>query len=149
MMKSNELPAMAQAADELNVSTGATLVGPGRAAHGYDVVSFFSGQPVMGTDKFAVAHEGGTYRFATEANLSAFNANPDRYLPAYGGYCAFGTSVGKKFDGDPAFWKVVNDKLYFNLNGDIQATWFKDIPGNIVKADANWRRIKSAPVSSL
>ena len=70
-------------------------------------------------------------------------------MPAYGGYCAFGASVGKKFDGDPMFWKIVDGTLYFNLNGDIQATWFKDIPGNIVKADAQWSKIRSSAVSSL
>jgi hypothetical protein len=135
--------------DELNVSTGGTLTGPGRAAHGYDVVSFFAGSPAVGTDHFAVAHDGGTYRFATEANLASFKAQPEKYLPAYGGYCAFGASVGKKFDGDPMFWKIVDGTLYFNLNGDIQATWFKDIPGNIVKADAQWSKIRSSAVSSL
>ena len=56
----------AQAADDVNVSTGVTLAGPGLAAHGYDVVAYFTdGKPVIGSDAYAVAHEGGTYRFVS------------------------------------------------------------------------------------
>jgi YHS domain-containing protein len=137
------------AADTINLSTGSTLVGPGRAAHGYDTVSFFSGKPVMGSDKFIIAHEGATYRFADQANLDLFSANPEAYLPAFGGFCAFGVSVGKKFDGDPAFSKIVSGKLYFNLNGDIQQTWLGDVGGNIEKAIAQWRDIAPRAAATL
>jgi hypothetical protein len=130
-------------ADELNVSAGGTLAGPGLAAHGYDVVAFFTeGAPALGSDAFAVAHAGGTYRFTRKAHLEAFKADLDRYLPGYGGFCAYGAALGKKFDGDPRFWKIVDGKLYFNLNGDIAAEWSKDIPGNIAKANGNWNRIR-------
>ena len=73
----------AASADETNVSTGGTLAGPGLAAHGYDVVAFFAdGSPTVGSDKFALAHKGGTYRFAGQTNLDAFKADADKYLPA-------------------------------------------------------------------
>ena len=137
-------------ADEINVSTGATLAGPGLAVHGYDVVAYFAkGSPAVGSDKFAVAHNGGTYRFASEANLDAFKANPDRYLPAYGGFCAYGAALAKKFDGDPRQWRIVDGRLYFNLNADIAAEWGEDIPGNIAKADGNWRRIRTIAARKL
>jgi YHS domain-containing protein len=137
-------------ADQLNVSTGGTLSGPGLAAHGYDVVAFFaSGSPAPGSDKFAVAHQGGTYRFASQVNLDAFKASPAKYLPAYGGFCAYGTALGKKLDGDPRQWRIVEGRLYFNLNADIAETWAKDIPGNIVKADSNWGRIRATPATKL
>jgi YHS domain-containing protein len=135
--------------DTLNLSTGGTLAGPGRAAHGYDTVSCFTGTPTMGSDKFVIAHEGATYRFVDQTNLDTFTANPGKYVPAFGGFCAFGVSVGKKFDGDPVFSKVVNGKLYFNLNGDIQQAWLADIDGAIDKANANWRDIASKAVGSL
>jgi hypothetical protein len=62
----------AQAADDVNVSTGVTLAGPGLAAHGYDVVAFFTERkPVIGSDTYALAHKGGTYRFASQVNLDA------------------------------------------------------------------------------
>lgn len=139
----------ALAADEQNTSRGATLAGPGLAAHGYDVVSFFGGQPVVGTDKFALAHNGATYRFASQSNLDAFKADPSKYEPAFGGYCAYGAALSKKFDGDPRFWKIVDGRLYLNLNGDIQAKWSEDVSGNIKKAEINWAKIKSVPVDKL
>jgi hypothetical protein len=139
----------ALAVDEQNVSKGATLAGPGLAAHGYDVVSFHGGLPAVGSDKFVVAHDGATYRFSSQANLDTFKANPAKYEPAFGGYCAFGAALGKKFDGDPRYYKVVDGKLYLNLNGDIQAKWNEDIPGNLKKANANWLKIRSTAVDKL
>jgi len=58
----------AVSADQVNVTTGATLAGPGLAVHGYDVETFFSGTPALGSDAFAIAHEGATYRFVSQAN---------------------------------------------------------------------------------
>lgn len=143
------LAGSAFAVDEQNVSRGATLAGPGLAAHGYDVLSFHNGQPALGSDKFAIAHDGATYRFVSQANLDAFKANPARYEPAFGGYCAFGAALGKKFDGDPRYYKVVDGKLYLNLNSDIQAKWNEDVEGNLKKANANWVKIKSTAVDKL
>jgi hypothetical protein len=140
----------ASAADEVNVSTGATLAGPGLAAHGYDVVAYFGGQgPTLGSDKFAIAHAGATYRFANQENLDAFKAEPSKYEPAYGGFCAYGVALGKKFDGDPRFWKIVAGKLYLNLNADIQKEWSKEERPNITKADSNWKSIRATPAAKL
>jgi YHS domain-containing protein len=138
------------AVDEINVSRGATLAGPGLAAHGYDVVAYFgNGAPTVGNDKFAVAHNGATYRFASQANLDAFKANPAKYEPAYGGFCAYGVALNKKLDGDPRYWKIVDGKLYLNLNADIQAEWSKDVPGNLGKAEGNWKKIHDVAVGKL
>jgi YHS domain-containing protein len=143
-------PLSAHAADELNVSKGATLAGPGLAVHGYDVVAFFTdGKAEIGSDKYAAAHAGGTYRFVNQAHLDAFKADPAKYEPAYGGFCAYGVALGKKFDGDPRYWKIVDGKLYLNLNGDIQTEWSKDIAGNLAKAETNWGRIFATPVAAL
>jgi len=103
----------AQNMDEVNVSKGGTLSGPGLAVHGYDVVA------VLGSDAYTVAHGGGTYRFVSQAHLDAFKADPAKYEPAFGGFCAYSTALGKKFDGDPRYWKIVDGRLYLNLNGDI------------------------------
>lgn len=131
---------------EVNTTTGAVLVAgkpaPGLAVHGYDVVAFFAeGRPRQGDAKFAHVHNGATYRFASETNLAAFKTNPAKYEPAYGGYCAYGVSVGAKFDGDPRYWKIVDGKLYLNLDASIQQAWLKDVPGAIRKADLNWPKI--------
>lgn len=144
------VPSAALADDEINVSKGATLSGPGLAAHGYDVVAYFAqSRPTLGSDRFAIAHEGGTYRFASQANLDAFKAAPEKYLPAYGGFCAYGAALGKKFDGDPQFWKIEQGRLYLNLNADIQSKWSEDIAGNLAKAELNWRRIEHSAVGDL
>jgi hypothetical protein len=140
----------ASALDEVNVSIGATISGPGLAVHGHDVVAYFRGKgPTLGSDKYAYPYKGGTYRFADQSDLDAFKAAPDKYVPAYGGFCAYGVAVGKKFDGDPRFWKIVDGKLYLNLNGDIQAQWSKDIPANITKAETNWTKIQDIAAAKL
>ena len=138
----------ASAADEVNVSTGATLAGPGLAVHGYDVVAYFRGKgPTRGSDKYATAHAGATFRFASQENLDTFKTEPSKYEPAYGGFCAYGVALGKKFDGDPRFWKIVDGKLYLNLNADIQKEWSKEERPNITKADSNWAAIRSTPAA--
>lgn len=117
---------------------------------GYDLVSYHTeGKPVRGDGNNLVVVDGVTYLFANEENKKAFEKNPERYLPAYGGYCAFGVSVNKKFVGDPEVWKIVDGKLYLNLDRNIQKMWFEDIPGNIVKADQNWPGIKDKNPADL
>lgn len=141
---------VAMAAAETNVSNGLTLKGPGLAVHGYDVVAYFTdGAPTAGRSKYSTVYEDATYRFASEEHLDTFEKNPEKYAPQYGGYCAFGVSVGAKFDGDPQLWKIADGKLYLNLNEDIQKTWQKDIPGNIKKANRNWKRIASKTPQEL
>lgn len=120
------------------------------AVGGYDVVSYQTeAGPQRGNGHHVTTHEGVTYVFANTANLEAFNSDPARYIPAYGGYCAFGASVGKKFIADPEVWKVVDGTLYLNLDSNIQADWVKDIPGRIAKADGYWPTIKDKDPASL
>ncbi len=120
------------------------------AVQGYDVVSYQTGKrPVRGTGHFVAAYDGATYQFSSADNQKVFENNPEKYIPTYGGYCAFGASVGKKFIGDPEVWRVVDGKLYLNLDTRIQAEWLKDVPGRIKSADANWRNIKDKDPASL
>lgn len=118
--------------------------------HGYDPVAYFSaGKPTQGDAKFSVAHAGATYHFASAQNMKAFKANPAQYVPQYGGFCAMGAALGKKLDVDPAQFRVVDGKLYLNVNADVFKKWSEDVPGNIAKADANWPSIKDSAPSSL
>ena len=75
------------------------------------------------------------------AHRDLFAANPTEYAPQYGGYCAYAVSQGGTAPIDPEAWRIVDGKLYLNLNPDIQAIWVEDIPGYIGKADANWPRL--------
>jgi len=119
-------------------------------AAGYDLVSYQTGKkPVQGNGNFVATVDGVNYLFSSKSNLTMFNKNQRKYLPQYGGYCAFGTAVGKKFIGDPTVWEVVDGKLYFNLDNGIKKTWVKDIPGNIAKANKNWKEIKHIKASEL
>ncbi|MBA4747579.1 MAG: YHS domain-containing protein [Sphingopyxis sp.] len=113
------------------------------AVRGYDLVSFFEKgfAPVVGNARFAVVHGGKRYHFASQANADAFKANPAAYLPLYGGHCAWAASEGYIAPGDPRYATVVNGKLYFNYNADVLATWKKDVPGHIAKADRNWPKL--------
>lgn len=131
----------------INTSQGGVLVAgkpaPGLAVHGYDTVALFAeNKPVLGMANHAMVHDGATYRFASQAHLDTFKANPAKYEPACGGFCVYGVSVGAKFDGDPRFSRVVDGKLYLNLDADIAAAFSKDVPGTIAKAQVNWPGLK-------
>ena len=94
-------------------------------------------------------HDGAVYQFASEENKRRFETDPARYAPQYGGFCAYGAALGKKFDGDPLAFKVVDGKLFLNLDKEIQAKWAEDIPGNIAKANQQWKRIRDVSPSEL
>ena len=109
----------AVASTETNVSSGLTAKGSGLAVHGYDVVAYVTtGEPTIGRAKYSLVFKGATYRFSSEKHLDAFEDDPERYVPQYGGYCAYGVAVGAKFDGDPHPWRIVDGKFYLNLNDD-------------------------------
>lgn len=138
------------AADEINAVPGLSIAGAPLALHGYDPVAYFTeSRPARGTDALVHVHRGVAYRFSSERNLAMFRADPERYAPQYGGFCAYGVSVGKKFDGDPTIWKVEDGKLYLNLNRDIAKAFLADLDGNIEKAEANWPRIEHTAARDL
>ncbi len=114
------------------------------AMQGYDAVAYFTdGQPTRGDPRFATTFNGANYHFASQANLTAFQADPAAYAPQFGGFCAMGTSYGKKFNADPTVWKVVDGKLYLNYSAAVGKRWEDDVPGNIGRADDYWPAIKN------
>ncbi|MBN9671187.1 YHS domain-containing (seleno)protein [Roseibium aggregatum] len=130
------------------VDVNATVTG--LALRGVDPVSYFTeGAPQDGNFAITAVHNGATYRFTSEENKALFNQNPEKYLPQYGGFCAFGTAMGVKVDGDPDLWKIVDGKLYLNLSQSIQERWNTDVSGFIEKADVNWTDIKDANPDDL
>jgi len=112
----------------------------GLGIKGYDPVAYFTdGKPVEGKADITSDWSGVTWRFASAEHKKAFDADPAKYAPQYGGFCSWGVSQGKLFDVDPAHaWKVVDGKLYMNFNSDIEAKWEKDSAGFISKANTNW-----------
>ncbi len=120
------------------------------AVQGYDVVSYHTDKrPQRGNGNYTARHDGATYQFSDKANMETFKANPTSYVPAYNGYCAYGVSIGKKFIGDPEVWRILDGKLYLNLDNGIAVEWLKDVPGRIKTADAQWGEIKNANPASL
>ncbi len=114
------------------------------AVSGYDPVAYFTdGRPVRGTTEFRITHQGYEYRFASAEHLAAFRANPSRYVPQYGGYCAWAVSQGYTASADPTNWRIVDGKLYLNYNDEVQRRWEQDIPGHIRNANGNWPSVLS------
>ena len=109
------------------------------AVSGYDPVAYFvEGRPVEGRKAFEFEWNGATWRFANAENRAAFAADPEKFAPQYGGYCAWAVSQGTTASTDPEAWRIVDGKLYLNYSKSVQSTWVRDIPGNIAKADKNW-----------
>lgn len=112
-----------------------------KAVSGYDTVSFFEGTPAKGSSSFKTEYKGADWLFISQANLDKFLADPEKYAPQYGGYCAW--AIAEKDDlapGDPEFWTIVDNKLYLNYDNSVQKKWEKDIPGFIETGDKNWAK---------
>lgn len=119
-------------------------------AGGYDLTSYHAGEkPYRGNGNHVVVRDGVRYLFASEQNKKLFEKDPEKYLPAYGGWCAFGVAMGKKFVADPDVWEIVDGKLYLNLDNKVKDLWLKDVPGYISKADENWEKIKDKDPGKL
>jgi YHS domain-containing protein len=111
----------------------------GLAIRGYDAVAYYQqSAPVKGSPQFSYQWQGATWLFASAENRDRFQADPGRYAPQYGGYCAYAVSKGHTASIDPEAWKIVDGKLYLNYSKGVQKKWEEDVPGNIVKADKNW-----------
>jgi hypothetical protein len=111
----------------------------GLAIDGYDPVAYVTDQkPVKGSPEVQFVHRGSTFQFASDAHRQVFIADPGRFAPQYGGYCAYGMAKGYKAKIDPAAFTVVDGKLFLNYNDAVRAQWLSDIPGYIRRADANW-----------
>lgn len=115
----------------------------GVAISGYDPIAYFAEmKPVKGSPEFHAEYQGSTFYFSTAANRGTFVANPDRFAPQYGGYCAFGMAKGYKATIDPDAFTVVGERLYLNYSETVRSRWLSDIPGYIRQADANWPDVK-------
>jgi YHS domain-containing protein len=132
------LPAWALAAGPVNLDAR------GVAIHGHDPVAYFvDGRPVAGRSEHRATVGAATYWFASEANLQSFKADPSKYEPQYGGYCAYGVAQGYKPDIDPTAFRIVDGKLYLNLSPAVQKRWVEDIPGYISRGNQNWTSLRN------
>ena len=119
----------------------------GVALRGYDPVAYFEvGKPTQGMPALSHDYKGSTFHFATEANLKKFVADPEKYAPQYGGFCALGTANGYKVKTEPDAFKVVDGKLYFNYNRKVLDMWTQDQAGYISRANQNWPEVSKMPM---
>lgn len=111
------------------------------ALGGYDAMSFHDGTPVKGDPQFYFNYQGAMFYFSSQDNRNRFISEPERFAPAYGGYCAWAVAKGKLAPGDPEHWSVKDGRLYINFSGRIQRRWDKKSQIYITNADNNWPHI--------
>ncbi|MFM9887864.1 MAG: YHS domain-containing (seleno)protein [Burkholderiales bacterium] len=116
------------------------------ALHGYSPVSYVDlNLAQRGVKGLKSTHDGETYYFVTPEQKAAFDKNPTKYLPQYGGFCAFGVSVGAKFRVDPNKFVVSNGKVFLFLNDvevDAKQLWVQGKEQELIaKANANWEKL--------
>lgn len=109
------------------------------AIEGYDPVAFFTESRAMkGNPSIASEYEGYNYLFASEANKALFDKQPEKYVPAYGGYCAYGVSLGYLFPVDIDTWEIVDGRLVLQYSEDVKREFAKNEADNFKKAESNW-----------
>ena len=111
----------------------------GVAIQGYDPVAFFTdNKPVKGKEEFALRHNGATYYFTSKDHRDEFKARPEKYTPAFGGYCAYGVSRNKLVEIDVNAFQIVDSRLLLQYSKGIRDDFNKDTKGNLSKAETNW-----------
>lgn len=132
------VPALASA----NPVPSVSATKDGVAIGGYDPVAYFTeGHPVPGSAGFTLRWNRATWRFASAASRARFEASPEAYAPAFGGYCAWAISQNYIAPGDPRVWRIVEGRLYLNFNRRAQALWDSDLTGSIARGRGNWPRV--------
>lgn len=121
---------------------GVFAKGWAHAVGGYDTVAYHAlspdAAPVQGVEAYSATYKGQSWLFRSQENHDAFNDDPDRYRPQYGGYCAWALARNKLAKGDPAVWHIEDGKLYLNVSTRYKREWLEHIDRDIARADANW-----------
>jgi YHS domain-containing protein len=120
------------------------------AIHGYDAVSYFTDSKASkGDHKYTATYKSAIYQFSSEGNREIFQDNPEKFAPQFGGFCAMGVALNKKLDTDPTAWKIVDGKLYLNLNKAVQKKWLSDVPAHLETANRVWSGIQGVSITQL
>ncbi|MHC8508336.1 MAG: YHS domain-containing (seleno)protein [Rhodospirillales bacterium] len=116
----------------------------GLAIGGFDPVAYHQeNRPVRGRAAHEITWKGAKWRFASAENQALFEADPERYAPAYGGYCAYAVSQGYTAKTEPHAFSIEGGRLYLNYSSGVKRTWDVDRPGYIAKSEANWPNVKA------
>lgn len=126
-------PAAAKPAPPVSANAAGVAIG------GYDATAYFiQGRPVKGSAAHQLKWKGASWRFATAKARAMFAAAPERYAPQFGGYCAWAISQNYIAPGDGTQWKIVDGKLYLNLNARAKQLWEADQADAIIRGHTNW-----------
>lgn len=121
------------------------LLTNGFVASGYDVVSYFDNKPMQGKDAYIAEYEQVKFKFSSEENLKTFKANPKKYVPKYGGWCAYAIGLnGKKVTVDPKSYRILHNELflfYKNNRYDTLKDWLKNEKELHKNAETHWNEI--------
>jgi hypothetical protein len=122
-----------------------TIYAPGgRALAGHDPVAFFEdGAARRGSPTFHFRWRDADWQFATADHRDRFAASPERYAPAYGGFCAFGIARGYRAAGEPDLFTLAGDRLYLNQSKSVQRLWRADMANYVLRADLMWPRLRT------
>ncbi len=116
----------------------------GVAIGGYDPVAYFTlGAPTQGVEQFTAEWDGAVWWFVSADHRDRFVADPERYAPHYGGYCAQAAAQNQVAEGDPEIWTVEGNRLFLNYNARYQRRFRSDLASNIAAADHNWPDLRS------
>ncbi len=114
------------------------------AIRGYDPVAYFTeNQPVKGSKEFTFEHQGATWLFASAGNRDLFSANPEKYTPQFGGYCAYAVSQNTTASSKPQYFTIHQGKLYLNYSKPVYKRFLKNMDGLIDEAENNWPNVLS------
>lgn len=118
------------------------------AIQGIDPVAYFTeAKPVKGDARYTYKYLDQRWQFASQEHLEMFKENPEKYMPQFGGYCAFGMSRGYKAQTSPEAWTIVDGKLYLNYNLEVRERWNEKQADFIKQAEANWPTVKNEKFS--
>lgn len=113
------------------------------ALQGYDAVAFHTaGKASKGNPAILTEYGGYKFAFASEENKAAFEQQAQKYLPAFGGYCAFGVSIGVLFPVEIDTWEVIDGRLVLQYSAEVKGMFERDKTENIRKANENWARME-------
>ena len=111
------------------------------AIHGYDTVAYFESDSAMpGTSEFSAEYQGAVWLFSSAEHRALFVAQPAKYAPQFGGFCAYAAANNALADVDPLAWHIVDGKLYLNYNKQVQSRWLGDVASNITRAESFWAK---------
>lgn len=116
-----------------------------KAVGGYDVVSFHFEKPVKGERTHSIRWRGADWFFANTTNLQNFANNPEKYAPAYGGYCAWAVAHDKLAKGSPKHWSIIDNVLYLNYSDRIKKRWLKTPDLFIEDGNKKWPGLIGVP----